>query len=130
MIYDKHNKVFLNERSDEYGSICWYTSIADYATAYRPDRKEDRLPARNAELRISDCTNNITLDFYYNTHKTFNERLTKLDTLITEMLSFREVLIESSKLDVKFEDKPNDDTLETKTEEQLQVLWDRRKELQ
>jgi len=114
MIYNKAKKSFLNDRPDEHSTVSWSVEVDDWNTEYREGRSEDKIVARNAELRLSDCNKHIHIDFFYNTEERFNERLLKLDTLVTELLFFREALIDSHDQDIPFKEKPSDDTVEVK----------------
>lgn len=90
--YTKNNKTFLSDNKSEYGSICWATGTKDHIKDYPVD--EGCIPNRWGEVRITDCSKAIELDFWYNTEEGFKERLAKLDLLVSELLKFREAFIE------------------------------------
>lgn len=104
MIYDEGNKVFLNESHEEFGTVCWNVRVYPYACEHREGRGSDRIPSRNSELRITDCSKSITLDFFYNTDKTYKERLKKLDCLMDELKMFKYNLQKSYELGLEFEE--------------------------
>lgn len=77
-------KTFLSCTPNEYGSV---------ATNFlcRITRKDgtSRWQAIDADVRIADCGNSISLDFSVASPKQYIERMDKIDRLISELKLFR-----------------------------------------
>lgn len=81
----KQGKRFLSDRGDEGGSVRWYVnSTSDY---YRDVE---------AELYITDCFKPVTIEFSADKGKGLGKRIAKLDSLIEELQSFKEALVEAN----------------------------------
>lgn len=83
----KGNKVFLSERHDEHATVSWFVGPLSYG--------EPAPWKSDAEVRITDCYKAATIDFSYSKHSTYESRLKKIDTLISELTAFREALLDS-----------------------------------
>ena len=100
----KTSKKFLSDTPYEYGSVCWEVSVDP----------EDRYDLLQADLRIADCGNSITLGFNSRKKRHMDYRLEKLDVLISELQAMREALaskevaqVVSKKIEAKKKEKSN-----------------------
>lgn len=94
----KTSKKFLSDTPYEYGSVCWEVVVD-------PNDKYDLV---QADLRLADCNETISLGFSSRKKKHIAHRIKKLDTLIAELQGMRDFL--SSKevkeaVEKKIEDK-------------------------
>ena len=82
------SKQFLTDRGDEGGSIRW--SISN-------EQREEWILSEylNAELTVSDCYKQISLDFDCSKHSDFDKRIAKANVLIKEMTAFRNALVKA-----------------------------------
>lgn len=87
MSYKAGNKVFLNDRPEEFGTVSW--------NIFRWDH--DNPTQAECKVVLTDCFRRIDLDFDYVGWSEYQERLTKVDTLIGELESFKAAMIESWK---------------------------------
>lgn len=92
----KRDKRFLNESTEEFGSISWSVVSGD------PVNRWDSLV--ESDLRISNCSKNIHLDFNCEKLSHIDKRLVKLDNLIDSLTLFKEALLEAKK-EVKSKNK-------------------------
>jgi hypothetical protein len=81
MTYKAKGKTFLTDHPEEFGSVSWYVRINPHWMS------GDKFIA--SELRLSDCSKDITLDFNCNTPSETKKRMDKLDTLISELMDFK-----------------------------------------
>lgn len=88
----KRNKTFLNDSHEDSGSICWYV---------RTDHKDYLDREVTAEVKITDCSKVICLDFDCQEKRHIDKRIAKVDTLINELTKFRDAL-ESCKKSRKY----------------------------
>lgn len=98
----KTSKKFLSDTPYEYGSVCWEVRVDP----------EDRYDLVQADLRIADCGNAVTLGFSSRKKRHMDYRIKKLDVLISELQAMREVLasdevaqVVSKKIEAKKENK-------------------------
>lgn len=86
------SKTFLTDRPDEHSAVGW-SAVSE---VFISDEGENSTPSVDSTLRLQDCTRSISIEFdaYGNdvTQETFDSRLEKLDTLISELNLFRESL--------------------------------------
>jgi len=81
------NKIFLSDDINETGSLAWF--VADWNPA------KPRHNNKESEVQIRDCYKQVVLDFGYSNVEEYKARLAKIDTLISELESFRDVLKDS-----------------------------------
>jgi hypothetical protein len=79
-----HSRKFLNKTT---GVAAIETSIESYAWSSG---------GVDSTVTLSDCRHSITLDFSVYTKKDLDEKIKKLDLLITELTKLQELLIENS----------------------------------
>lgn len=91
------SKRFLSEE-DVYstGSICVYSCLEE---GYEGHIHHD------AEIILKDCNKSISLDMRFRNENEFQERVEKIDTLVDELLKFKEVLSEHWKVLQKTKEK-------------------------
>lgn len=77
----KTSKKFLSDTPYEYGSVCWEVCV---------DPK-DRYDLIQADIRITDCNENISLQFSSQKEKHLDKRIQKLDNLIDSLKEMRKV---------------------------------------
>lgn len=78
----KTSKKFLSDTPYEYGSVCWEVLVDP----------EDRYDLIQADVRITDCSENIILQFSSQKEKHLDKRIQKLDNLIDSLKEMRKVL--------------------------------------
>lgn len=83
----KANRGFLNPNV---GTACFEWVVA----------VEEDYPSIASNFEITDCSRKVCLDFYcYTTndgrHSTYEERMHKIDLLISEMLKFKAAMVEA-----------------------------------
>lgn len=78
----KTSKKFLSDTPYEYGSVCWEVCVDP----------EDRYDLIQADIRITDCNESISLQFSSNKEKHIDKRIQKLDNLIDSLKEMRKVL--------------------------------------
>lgn len=78
----KTSKKFLSDTPYEYGSVCWEVFVDP----------EDRYDLIQADIRITDCSENIILQFSSQKEKHLDKRIQKLDNLIDSLKEMRKVL--------------------------------------
>lgn len=78
----KTSKKFLSDTPYEYGSVCWEVVVD-------PD---DSYELVSADLRITDCSEKVSLSFGSRKKKHIVYRVKKLDTLIAELQAMRNFL--------------------------------------
>jgi len=107
-----HSKSFLNDSLEEFGTVAWHVQVA----SHQFDRDDDckHIP-RNANLRITDCHDDIHLCFYHRSKEDYKERLAKLDTLINELKSFRSAMVKMNSYGPMMEKHP--DVINQRTQE-------------
>lgn len=78
------DKRFLTNNPEEFGSVGWgvKTNPEDYYKI-------------QAELRITDCYEKVTLDFNCEKEKHIDKRIQKLDNLIESLNLMRDSLVEA-----------------------------------
>lgn len=82
---EESKKVFLSDKPNEFGSLAWCAySCYDEPT----DESEGDLWVV-ADLRITDCSRPITLEFYTSKEEDAKGRLDKLDKMIGQLYAFR-----------------------------------------
>lgn len=81
------NKIFLSDDINETGSLAWF--VADW------NQDKPRHNKKESEVQIRDCYKQFVLDFGYSNVEEYKARLAKIDTLISELESFRDVLKDS-----------------------------------
>jgi len=81
------NKVWLNKRHDEHGSLTW---SVEGRVSYK-DKKIVK-GRKDCELRLTDCYKTIVLDFSYSDREGFEERVAKMSTLMAELTTFQQLL--------------------------------------
>ena len=92
----RRNKTFLNDSHDEGGSVNWYVQTDKYVgTGYEFICGNCTL---DAELKISDCSNIINLNFDCEKVEHIPKRIKKLETLINELQDMKSALEEVEKL--------------------------------
>ena len=77
----RHSKVFLSNEDSEasnYGAVCWDVEYSTKATK----------PWVSGQVRISDCSKNIYLDFDASSKEGYLSRRRKLDKLILTLQQF------------------------------------------
>lgn len=75
-------KKFLSPTPYEYGTICWEVVVGPV----------DKYDLVQADLRIADCSESISLSFSSRKKKHIAYRVKKLDVLIAELQAMREFL--------------------------------------
>jgi len=78
------SKSFLCKADTGGGSVRW--SVSPFAYYGTSDRFVE------AGITLTDCGRTVSLEFDTNSLKESRDRLAKIDTLITELASFREAL--------------------------------------
>lgn len=78
----KTSKKFLSDTPYEYGSVCWEV-VAD---------PEDKYDLVQADLRLADCNETISLGFSSRKKRHLTHRMKKLNTLIAELQAMRDFL--------------------------------------
>lgn len=80
--FSKSSKKFLSGTPHEYGSVAWVVSC----------EPKDDYHLICADLRITDCSNDISLDFCTREAEHLEKRIEKLDSLIESLQKFRKAL--------------------------------------
>lgn len=78
------DKQFLSDSPSETGLICWAVTLDTDSYDYR------RVAC---DLKLSDCTDNIILDFDCYKTKDIDKRINKVDRLIASLTKLRGVLV-------------------------------------
>lgn len=87
------NKVWLNDSHQEFGSVAWHVS---------PDKRfRTGKGYIYSELRMTDCGDNINLEFSADDAKQAFKRLQKLDKLISELQAFRKTYVDAMETQFK-----------------------------
>ena len=89
MSYKARGKTFLNDNHEEFGAVAWNVRVG---------HGREGCKWVNADLRVSDCDDSISLDFYCNSERRLSKRMDKLDVLINELLDFKAALMEAGEL--------------------------------
>ena len=84
-LFETGGKTFLTPAVDQDSSVSWNVCVESY------DRAKDI--DIGAMLKIRDCHKLVNLEFFIGERDTLDQRLGKLDTLISELNKFREALI-------------------------------------
>ena len=86
----KRNKTFLSQSHQETGNIAWYVST---------DRGDQDFFSElvSSDLKISDCSGSISLDFSCEKPSHIDKRIDKIDTIIQELQSMKEGFLEAKK---------------------------------
>lgn len=85
----KRNKTFLSQGHLETGNIAWYVSTEGEYTFLSE--------LVNSELKISDCSSSVTLDFSCEKPSHIDKRISKIDILIKELESMKEGFVDAKK---------------------------------
>lgn len=101
--YKESQKLFLSSNPTEYGSVCWSVGCKDWIKPYPVE--DGKIPNRWGDVRISDCNNSISLDFWYETEEGYQERLEKIEDLIRSLEDFKEAFIRMRKQELIIEVK-------------------------
>lgn len=78
------NKKFLSDNAEEGGSINWQLSTF---------RSSEAKAFVGGSIAITDCSRGVTLDFGFQSHDVFVERMAKLDAFITELECMRSMMV-------------------------------------
>lgn len=87
------NKAWLNDSHYEFGSVAWHV------TPSKRFRSEKGYVS--SELRMTDCSDSINLEFSSNDAREAFKRLQKLDTLISELQAFRKTYVDAMETQFK-----------------------------
>lgn len=85
----KRNKTFLSQGHLETGNISWYVST-DGEFSFVSE-------VISSELKISDCSGSVTLDFSCEKPSHIDKRIEKIDILIKELESMKEGFVDAKK---------------------------------
>ena len=88
-----HSKKFLNDNPNEFGSICW--SVEDMKHWRGKKKGEIKTACQSSEVKLTDCSRHITLDFSYHNKEQYEERLSKMHLLISELQMVEKLLTNS-----------------------------------
>lgn len=85
-LFETGGKTFLTPAVDQDSSVSWNVCVDSY------DRAKDI--DIGSMLKIRDCHKLVSLEFFIGDRDTLEQRLGKLDTLISELNKFRAALIQ------------------------------------
>lgn len=98
---NKVYKQFLSQREYEYGSAA-YTIVCEDIIKHKYDEEVQ------AELKVTDCSRSISLDFGFRNYGEFKERINKLNELIKIAEKMKEDLTEVYNFSITRENKIED----------------------
>lgn len=82
-VYEKSGKTFLTNAADEDSSVSWGVSTECFSSNTRAD----------GTVKIRDCYKIVNLEFYVDDDAEYEQKIEKIDTLISELNTFKDSLI-------------------------------------